>query len=388
MSIVTEIPTEVLEQIFVHSVNTAPPSVRARHLCDITATCQRWRGVAIALPELWSSIRTWLTRSKNHLLSLALIYNDEPQAFHGTPLPQSVTDFLDLFVLHIHRWKHLTLELRDLNPLVEFPLTLSDLSAPLLASVIIGSTFLSLLSSDRRLWLSSLINRAPVLKRLTVRGYGALTALTIPWSQLAYIRIEQALSDTEAITILALAKGLTEAQFANINTATLSMESSTVVVADHLSTLHLLPVVSLGRLFRRLVLPKLECLSISHGPKLPPWDQEEFKSLISRSFCSIKTFVLQPSPLTSSELLECLELISPSLIDLAIVVGKLVPGSNATEKVTSEIIHRLTNGSTSSVDVLCPHLKRITFERCLHPDLEDGLLSNMVESRWKQRWAI
>jgi len=107
------------------------------------------------------------------------------------------------------------------------------------------------------------------------------------------------------------------------------------------------------------------------------WSMYSFRALHQRSGFSLSTLELIDVDIQPAEMLEVLRLCGSSLQDLTLSNDHKV---NAC--IDDTILQALTS-TPEREEILCPHLKRIKFWACATST--DGLVSEMVRSRWEKK---
>ncbi len=220
---IKQIPREILAEIFWNSMpeiaSDQMPAQMLRRAAPLLpcSVCSSWRELALAMPELWSSvgimirnpdmdpsaaahiIDTWLKRSGTLPLTLnigqlSLVY-DNPRS---RAKPALVKSILAAFYSHSSRWQHVALYLYDTRSL-----SLPQLNAPLL----------------RSLELAGIMDK-PI--RFPFRSCPRLTHLSwpfrleasknpqVPWCQISYLSISNGMTLFSALETIRLCPQLEE----------------------------------------------------------------------------------------------------------------------------------------------------------------------------------
>lgn len=393
VSYIDQIPPEILQQIFILDHDDLGTSL------VISAICQRWRAVTLLTPELWSSlvvhvssncsfppvplIATFIGRSNTWPLSLSLIYHTllHSEEHH----PHALEAIFEILLSHFHRWQKVSLNFADLKASIVLPqLEFGTSRGPFLSSVEIHSG--GLLSASQGDWISSFLCSSPSIRRFTAFGRWARN-YSISWTQLTHLHIENYLPESIAVEILGDAQALTECQFMSLYGARHHTTATSSPVVNRLRSLKIRSRDNLRNFLHGIILPDLQSLDItfSQSPWRLRWNQLEFMSLLTRSACPIRTFILRHPFLSSTNLLQCLRQISPMLTDIKILSPiELEQGASIlhSEKIPREVLDMLTYRQGSPLGPLCPGLRSVTFELCIaSSDL--GVFSEMIESRWR-----
>lgn len=383
LSPIRRLPSEVLGEIFLQSLPDEWKRDVNLYRCAVMLpgqVCQRWRDVAIATSNMWSSIsiwlgpnseyevelmRTWLARSAGRTLSLMII---EWRSNLKNNIP-----FVNMVLAHSHRWKYVDFRLswsmiralagakHHLPTLQHLSMTMnppnSDIDALLVGPV---DTF----------------DTAPKLTSLSLHS-NAPGLLALPWTQLTTIRMRTpAFSLDECYDILQ--------QSPNLVQCDLMPEHSTFRTDPQsfqhncLRKLSINSATDCGPLFDSLSLPIL-CDFEYYNSNNHVWPQAQFVSLLRRSACALRRLALAfpLSALAEDDLLECLEITSPSLVELAL-------GREGARNMSSGILARLTHCPIrEGTQFLAPRLEILALD--LYRGFDDAAFTKMVESRCRMR---
>ncbi|KAF8638645.1 hypothetical protein AX17_002048 [Amanita inopinata Kibby_2008] len=380
-------------------------------LCGV---CAEWREIALATPQLWSSlavrisypshltpvfVQDWIDRSGMLPLSLSL----ETSAL----CPRSAEGTLDKTVAvlfsYASRWLNVSFTLSA--PIGNALPTLDN--APLLREF---SLHPSPLSKNR---FAIPFNMAPHLRRLKWTPCWDLLAVRgIPWKRLTHLTLERGLSLLGCLDALRLCPKLVECGLS----ATLIQHLSTLsppLQHHHLRRLRITADEHLGRFFDSLTLPHLEQLEVDlddeyvydvstgQARQVDPL-HPHLTNFLARSGCRLWALTLHNVNLGAEELIECLQA-CPELESLSIHNGH--PRVMVTDQVLLRLTHpdympdqTLRNSvvpvhvdggnpqSPSSLrswpSFLCPHLQRLQLVDCI--ENSEGTLGRMIESRHRQ----
>jgi hypothetical protein len=113
----------------------------------------------------------------------------------------------------------------------------------------------------------------------------------------------------------------------------------------------------------------------------PVWPHQEFMSLLTRSKCSLESISLSEMDISPDQMIDCLRHTSASLEKLILMNDRRMRHTI----INDDVLRLLTWtpetwGSQLSA---CPRLSMVKFWNC-HSS-SDGVLADMVESRWKAR---
>lgn len=360
MPSIETIPPEILSEIFRWALpnddHSSPgcqsPRTSAEMPYPVSATCARWRTVALRSSWLWSSIHVeidkdghirppvpaislWLERSRNQPLVLGLNadWKDCPPS-----LTSAINNVLELFTAHMNRWKCIHLYLPDcrLPDASHFP---QRGEAPLLTHVDtnVGNTE------------DMVTSLAPILSSV----------------QQLYLLCDHILA-CEAIECLALCTELTALELHSVQ----ALPEGYLELVKHpsLRSLALREVrEDPTPFFDSLVLPSLESLKIECQDAYLG-----FSAHLDRfvRHTRLQNLVLCHTNISSKTLLQLLEA-TPLLIDLRIP-------ENSIACVDNRALTRLT--TVIDRPPLCPRLVSLSLGTGVI-EARDGLLGQMVQSR-------
>ncbi|KAJ7641921.1 hypothetical protein FB45DRAFT_901355 [Roridomyces roridus] len=168
--------------------------------------CRQWHDVALATPELWSTMKLdledqrtyahqclvlekWLQRSGISPLSLELVF---PDGMGGTP---AVAEFVQTILPHASRWREVELCL----PFVYFEQMIGPM--PMLHSLKVGPTQILPPFPRPSAPPTAICMEAPNLKEVTLSMWFNPLWIALPWSQITTIEGAQ-LYVNEAMVIL------------------------------------------------------------------------------------------------------------------------------------------------------------------------------------------
>ncbi|KAJ6629447.1 hypothetical protein B0H10DRAFT_1365027 [Mycena sp. CBHHK59/15] len=388
---ISTVPTEILREIFIRCVRFRYPHIQPFTSFEapllFCGVCALWRGIAIAMPQLWSQlsvsidreiaatlqpslqlIEIWIERSG--VQPLTLVLQDLESRSSSADL---TNDLLRIFVPHMHRWQSITLFL----PNDTFPEPLTSLEipqggAPLLQTAkfefgVDGG--LETADTPQIAGLSKILSSSTHLHTLYWRNDLSilLQLFAVPWAQLTVIdlvpmwrpmsqivRVMQ-----EAPKLRSLSVFITEA-----------CDVAPILFLPDLIVLWIGAEVDVGPLFRRLTLPSLRNLNVFCSSLEPAVRQTDVTDCMIRSKSPIDTAILKSLRTPRSELHAFLRA-SPSLLLFEI-------SNDGEATITDETLTLLTAGNTTPC--LCPNLRIIRF---LESSISstDGRLADMVASR-------
>ncbi|TFK36422.1 hypothetical protein BDQ12DRAFT_725172 [Crucibulum laeve] len=398
-----EVPVEILENILSFYPDGVIKGRRGTvHLGVISSVCKKWQAVATNIPEFWACfevtispafsypsppiLNMWLERSGFAPLSFSLTmknFNYQISSLLGN-LPELLCDLL---LREVHRWRNVAFTFPEVDP--DNSLFPPNLEAPFLKSleVYCHSSWSTIPARDI-LWLSSLASNAPSLQRFTAHGAEQFRDLPVPWERLTHLYLQQSISEQDARDILERSPCLFSCNLIDTGVrlgGQSSLFSSPEMITCNSEELGVCTRGDLGRFFSVLDAPNIKSLEVVFVNCSATWDISMLPKFLSGSRASeITNLSIRNCLLSNEQLLTCLRSVSLSLTDLNILSDNLSAREYIkVENVDETVLRALTHNSDSS-SVLCPRLRNITFERCLS-ESDDGILSDMVESRWKKK---
>ena len=389
------LPPEILSLIFMSFYQDLKGGEVDIGLAAVCLTCKHWNDLALSTPELWSSIEiisdpihtlpistlpsyskvsTWLDRSQNWPLSLA-VRGEQLNPIEFT----SIKPILPLLVAHSHRWRRLSLGFGFWFQPMHFHLPHTFI-APILESVEV--------ICDSHLWdhifHGRLLRGCPALRSYTSNQRGNyLTELPfddLPWEQLRNLEVANPTTATKALMLLERA--------VNLHSCCLTIGLDLTTGRDSLKpvtspikflTMNIHGGMGYGRdakiFFRSLDACNLTSLSIglllghsiTHGILF---------DILSKPRLRLSSLTIGNLEISEDELLDCLTLLSESITTLEILGMSEVPINGA---VKNKTINLLTFHGEGSPKPLFPFLEILALELCVGAG--DGLLARMVRSR-------
>ncbi|KAJ6513020.1 hypothetical protein C8R45DRAFT_332248 [Mycena sanguinolenta] len=401
LSPIRRIPPEVLGEIFVHCLSRDDPFIKAAVDCCpllLTQISSNWRSVALATPSLWASIAVKLT-TKSCLPKLDLI--KEWIARSGSwPLSFCIEEFitkdyydegmitstavLNLYAPHYHRWRAIRLQYQDWRIDTGFLGLPRDVPPQTLESLHLARDFWQTAEYDQL----SLMLSAPRLQNCTWVSNTEIGTFHAPFPQLTTLLLERPLVAEDFMRILCEGPKIELYQFFVLGSAAVSNLTplaSPFVLRHNLRSLDLTADL-FGPLFSQLELPSLTHISLRRfdiGPHpAPVWPHQEFMSLLTRSKCSLEHLGLVDVDISPDQLIDCLRHTSPSLEKLILANDRRMRHVIINDDVLRLLTWITPDAGTSQLSV-CPRLSMVKFWDC-HSS-SDGVLADMVESRWKAR---
>ncbi|TFK42715.1 hypothetical protein BDQ12DRAFT_289853 [Crucibulum laeve] len=394
---IRRIPLELLQEIFISCLSNDQylrPNPHKAPL-SLTQVCTRWRQVSFATPTLWSSlaiqlskghtqkrlclIESWLSRSGCYPISLFAYLPSADDNF--------IAAFFHIFNSHRHHCRNLRLTLPHW---CHVPL-LSVLNLGMPVAKTLQIRFLpanpgSLIPPPHQL----IINRrsAPNLAVLQWSSPGLQPViLSVSFAHIHRLDVDYRLSIFDCLKIMRNCPDLVECEFRAITewdgqTDSDGVEQPITLASLRSLALHAHMTRSFGILFDHSTFPALQALKVvdlTLEPGAGTWVQSSFDNFIARSHCALQTLQLLNVLSTEQELIQCLRWTSNSLVELRILDLK---GIAIVKDGALELLTVKKNDSGEPLCV-CPLLESLKLGSSLSST--DGVLANMVESRWDPR---
>lgn len=391
------IPPELLSQIFQTYLDILSPRNSRVGLLNLCLTCRRWKEIIYSTAEFWAyvgirvransdaslinEIQTWLKRSRRHPLKISLIVEGYSRLLHSI-YTRLVEPILALLCEEIHRWSNMSFSF-GLYSIVNLPTKRTV--APILESLELNMAGYHPLNCK---WLALLLLRSPNLRTfigdIPPREQPSVEILPIPFSQLSTIDISSVLSFRTALGIINSMPSLKVCRISLEEDSDEEVETTRPSLATcYAYELKLGVRGYCGSFLASLLTPNLERLELHLLQKIVPMSQENpFHDFLRKTSSTLTSFTIRNLYMTDNDLLTCLQILSPRLKSLRILSDKLWPleyydVENFTDLVISAMNYDIKQPPT---DILCPALEVLTLHRCVLS--EDGLLSQMIKSRW------
>ncbi|SJL18759.1 uncharacterized protein ARMOST_22359 [Armillaria ostoyae] len=306
LSPIQQLPTEILTDIFLHLQNDRLQLPFVQNVAEapwlLTHVCRRWRGIADALPSLWSGFS--VNFDANHpgrISALAAFLRNS----RGIPLTfdcimHDISDYgdrlLQLLFHEKHRWESVRILGKGQNLSRFAPIGGRLPMLRYLKLIVIGQP-------DR--FVCGAYELAPKLDNVFIQGVRPVAhTLRLPWAQLtSYFAEEDRLEDH-----LSVLHRTPRVQYCHLNVRHPSAAGDMIPIKRlemrHLSKL----IVNNANLLDHLVLPALEDITIHQSPQSSP--TESLGALLCHSRCSLKALSLRlfPSSFSSAGLLPVFQL--------------------------------------------------------------------------------
>lgn len=374
MSPIRRLPNELLGEIFAIYTDDNREDPRSPWL--LTQVCAGWRDVAVATPEVWSTIdlklpasisnayitmvTTWVARSRDHPLTFKISAFREPDRGSYEPIAE-------IFAACSDRWKHVELDMHfkiDQLPNTEF--SLSSLQ----------SIAVSGLPAERNVYN---FQRAHNLRCLRLNYGLTMDSIKLKWDQLTEIHL-YSIEASESLRILERCPNLAYVAFAgnmrfddgareNLSPRVSLHSTITLVVSTRTYAIEDISFID------HLILPNLRDLTLHAGQGLEAEISAKVTALVHRSKCTLdRLLFLDVTRLERIE--DCLQNI-PSLTEL-VLRGYCILGEFDFKPFT---IKEGQGQASVSVPIL-PNLRVLRLQRFISDQFGFGSFLDMIESRW------
>lgn len=409
---IRRLPLETLTTIFTLCLpegNFVFPSTQYAPLLP-SSVCYAWREVMLSTPSLWASLdvtidlatteeralrlleltETWIARSGTYPLSFAFDVDILPGKYSHI-IGQPAARILATFFKHIRRWQNVKLNIEVIDLPIPAPHFSVDegLVAHTLESIEIaspGPLCRILVTPLNRIMATASRLRHFMLSIDDALELHNMLALRPPLPQLTDISIK-GFESAACIFDLLQSSSRLKTLYIDVENHFQEADLSALPHTTHksLQSLHIKTDTDVWGFLDLVTLPSLQQLTLDFDPAYYHmthaydgdrvshpgmlWSQTTFVAFLVRSSCSLDTLSLQRMGLQESDLLGCLEVISPSLQNLNLE-------DNGKHPATDTLLGRLAFGSSQ----LCPKLAAITFDSS--SSFSSGSLTDMIESRW------
>ncbi|KAJ7031376.1 hypothetical protein C8F04DRAFT_1110980 [Mycena alexandri] len=394
LSPIRRIPPEVLGEIFFHCLpkDTFFPSATRSPLL-LTQISSNWRCVALATPSLWTSlaiklsisscipnlelIRTWIARSGSRPLSFHIAESIRKDYYEKGMV--TVATVLALYAPHYQRWQRMRLECQDWRIDTGFSKLPCDQPPQALESLHLFRDFWRPEEQEQL----SLMLSAPRLRDCHWVSNTDLGGFNAPFPQLTKLFLERPLVAKDFMHILSEGTNIKSCQFFVLasSTSTLALPAAPAVapfvLRHNLRSLDLTADL-FGRVFNQLELPCLTHISIKRFDTTPVWPHHDFMSLLTRSKCTLESLSLTDTDMTPDQMIQFLQHASPTLEKLILTSDRRLRHT-----IVNDDVLQLLTWAPGTASPVCPRLSMVKFWDC-HVST-DGVLADMIESRWKGR---
>jgi len=376
---IRRLPPELLTDIFTyclpHQRFIRPAPDQAPLL--LAQICATWRHASISIPTLWTSLQlrgfqtdtlgdeplpeetqrvnnllyTWFSRTKDCPLSLSVL--------DDSLLLKTVSKKLDDFA---SRWQHLSILVsehthRCLDPSYEYS-SLKSFKLHTLEGL--DEVLVHDLSG-------SMLNAPQLTHFIWENDVPQPTPIEMIWENLTHLTLSTTMTIQQCLPIL---PRLTKMQ--NLNLQDISTEPGDLPLCSaslpELKALVLCSTEDIYPILNALTLPNLRDFVLNVGL----WPHTAILNLFHRSRCPLESLDLFFPPLSEVHLLEFLERVHTTLIELT-----LQSNAELGPPITDAVLDRLTN--TGVGEVLCPKLQVIAMYQCIR--CTEGRFADMVRSR-------
>lgn len=421
--LLSSLPFEILQEIFLWCVPPRPPQIEyfcpTLHMTGCSSqvaplllcqVCRLWKDLALTLPQLWTSLdvyvslgksrpasalaKLWLARSGALPLSLGLFQQNE-----SNDNRVAAGEILDLYKRYIHRWSNIYFDLT--GPRYCRLLTAQQRSAPMLKRFRMQTYYRIYEEEEKDLF--GIFDIVPCLSHLSVSRIPDLnllgeTTVNIPWSQLVSMSLDYVPSVGTGLHLLVKSPSLVDCSF-KINAMTGPLPI-TPVLHNMSSLLINIGFEQISFFLENVSLPGLTRITIYVRGPLDQygWPQIAFGAFLKRSGCHLLHFEIHDTGMKPDDFTDCLS--NPCLQSLEniivedrrdwtwdpfvtdVAVNLLTYPSLIHESNPSITVVEIPEGDSEGLSCYLPNLESMTFRgSCLWT--VDGLVADMVESRWK-----
>ncbi|KAL0072494.1 hypothetical protein AAF712_000257 [Marasmius tenuissimus] len=375
----SEMPTQVaLSMVCAHWREVA---VSSAALWSYFCVSMSWSMPEAAFPRLLQMVQMFVSRSKQHPLSIYLSCTSE----------RFCPEIVELLVQNSHRWYDVELELSAQNSRKPvFRKLLGQL--PSLEKLNLFCSAAGSLSDE----FMDVFSHAPSLRSLELNSSAVSERLLFPVHQIKAITFSQCWF-RRMYPVLPLFHDADRVVFNELAVdGTGPPRSRTVLNARHLSVV-MDEKEGIAPIFDICTVPRLESLEVINRDVARdwdvPWDVAPLRECILRSSCSLTSLRLEKLPIIDDQMISLLQ-ITPCLETLHIVDAEPYmedddPDDPHNVTVTTNFLRRLsahrrdwdTAISSSPADHVVPRLKHLTLEVHSEP-LDQQALIDVVTSRW------
>ncbi|KAK7043009.1 hypothetical protein VNI00_008747 [Paramarasmius palmivorus] len=376
---------------------------RTLAVLTISATCGRWRNIALSTSSLWSGIgldldgditsgryrgltslvRLFLDRSNLSLLTVFL-------SFGETTIDDGAKPCLTELVQQSHRWQRLYLWNSTREVLT------SDLFRPLRENLpnlieldVTGYRRKGVAIEDLAPFHCDLFEYCPRISTLSFQpGTPLIAAHSLPWQQVRTLQLCRQVS-FYAMPVLSLCHNVENLEVFSIGDVDGRPVYQGHQISPSIRRLSILEIVEedeFSCIFRNTTLPQLSELQIVGEDEcgIPSrewkvWQEELVLDFLTRSSCSITTLNLKCVPISDAQLIRLLQRI-PSLKSLSLEEYRR--SMESTHRIfTPSFFDALLLDVQSSESLFLPRLTDLRFVADV-VDLDDQALSKAIISRW------
>ncbi|KAF9254438.1 hypothetical protein L218DRAFT_493840 [Marasmius fiardii PR-910] len=399
LSPIHSMPSEILTTVFafyfdenVLSREQLPAAIQ------LSMVCGRWRDIVRSTPSLWSSIsidfvawtkdfhvlnqltECFMEQSKQSPLKLSIHFPeasfDDPESDVAQARPA-----LNILVQHCSRWESVNL--------LMFPaFHYFNILAPIRGHLP-SLKYLSLFDPDTGGWVEDLItifDSCPLLRRLAIRDpLGPLEKLPLPWAQLIVLALTDSYG-SPALEFLSRCPGVEQLSLSHVGDVAEGEEDyDGHVISDKVKSLaisHAEEQCEVDDILRHSTFSKMTALTVGgnsarHTKEWPAWDGTHLEAFILRSSCIVTTLQLKTIPITDTQTLSLLQLLST--LESLEIEEYLLRSKN--QIVTKPFLDGLASSNLRSADPILPRLSNMKLLIHAHKFDPEALLQ-VLAYRW------
>ncbi|KAJ7446257.1 hypothetical protein B0H11DRAFT_1746006 [Mycena galericulata] len=405
-------PRDIWEEIFLHCLPaSSDPDTPICNRESTTAAvliaplillrvCRAWRSVALSLPHLWTSLSAvvqggkafppvdvasnWLQRSGDLPLTLSLCQTNESEGNQ-----EAADDILALYMQNLARWRDVRLD--TANPMYGRSLQPSDeLRAPFLETFHLTTCWRLTPNEEIMQDLLKMLEVAPMLSSFSVSRLSDLdvsptSTVAIPWTQLTRLDLGFIPSVSACLSIMS---GCPKLESCNLIVDPQEGPLPAVpIVLPALTSLELhISAGELAALLDRAIFPALKGIVLyvqdAYGNNAN-WPQTSFMDFLTRSKCALARLEVHDTGVQPSQFIDCLQ--HASVRGIAELVVHDSRDWTWDPIITPQLVKLLTvtvPTDVSTSECLLPALRALDLGKGCWT-CPDGLLSDMIESRWR-----
>ena len=390
------IPLEVIAQFFIAFLDTLTFGNVRNGIRSLCLTCKEWRDLVYVTPDLWTvldfhvqpdsseyillAVESWLRRSRQLPLKIKLtVIGSGPLVESGNI--RLANKILQVLFDEVHRWSSISISI-SCDEFTAFPTFNRTTKASILGVVEVAIPFAE--QAPEIQWIILLIQHSPRLHTFIGNGPRMTLPLArLPLAQLSIFKLSSPISSPHALEIVGQMPVLSICHLV-LNYPAYSDDPTPRQIVCTACELRITVRADISQFFTPLLVPNLDTfeLHLASNPRNTALRQNLLQFL-RKTEGRLTSFSIRNLFIKDVDLLDCLNIVSPHLKQLHILVDRLTSSEfNDVENFTGCVIEALTHGEDiPGRKILCPRLENLTLERCI--GAEDGQLSRMIASRRK-----